>query len=224
MSTPQEIGAVLFDLDGTLLDTAVDMAAALNAVLSEEGREPLPFAEVRPEVSHGSTGLLRLGFGQLEPATEQRLRERFLSLYAADLHSGTRLFEGMARVLAEIERRSIPWGVVTNKPGWLTEPLLDALEMTERAACVVSGDTLPERKPHPAPLHHAAALIGADPRECIYVGDAERDVQAGRAAGMRTIVAAYGYIPEREHPHRWGADASVEHPAELHEWLFGPTP
>lgn len=224
MSGRDTIEAVLFDLDGTLLDTAANMAGALNGVLDEEGLAPLPLEQVRPEVSHGSTGLLRLAFGTVDGTTEERLRERFLTLYAADLHSNTRLFDGMAEVLGEIEQRRIPWGVVTNKPGWLTEPLLEALEMRARAACVVSGDTLAQRKPHPAPLQHAARIVGVDPRRCIYVGDAERDVQAGRAAGMRTVVAGYGYIPLREEPRRWGADGWVDHPAELASWLFGAVP
>ena len=174
--------AVLFDLDGTLLDTAPDMAAALNTLRREEGLEPLAFADIRPLVSNGSTGLLRLSFPQVAGASFEALRERFLDIYRASLAAGTQLFAGMQAVLERLEANHIPWGIVTNKPGWLTEPLLEKLSLRQRAGVVVSGDTLLARKPDPAPLLHAATELGLSPAECIYIGDAERDVLAARAA------------------------------------------
>jgi 2-phosphoglycolate phosphatase len=207
--------AVLFDLDGTLLDTAPDMAAALNALRKLEGMAPLPFEAIRPHVSHGAARLIQIGFACSSGSRFDALRQRFLDLYRSDIASGTRPFEGLEEVLVELERRGIAWGVVTNKPGWLTDPLMAALGMDRRAACVISGDTLSERKPHPLPLLHAANLLAAEPGDCIYVGDAERDVQAGRAAGMRTLVAAFGYLSDDDDPTSWSADAIVNHAGEL---------
>jgi len=207
--------AVLFDLDGTLLDTAPDMAAALNTLRRLEGLEPLPFAQIRPHVSHGAARLIKIGFECESGDRFNALRLRFLDLYRADLAVGTRPFEGIDDLLDDLERRGIAWGVVTNKPGWLTDPLLSALGLYERAGCVVSGDTLPERKPHPMPLLHAAKLLATDPRRCIYIGDAERDIQAGRAAGMKTLVAGFGYLSAEDAPASWSADAILARPAEL---------
>jgi len=207
--------AVLFDLDGTLLDTAPDMAAALNALRVLEGLEPLAFADIRPHVSHGSLRLIEVGFGCRSGDRFERLRSRFLDLYRNDIAAGTRPFDGLEEVLHALEARRIPWGVVTNKPGWLTEPLMAAVGLRDRAATIISGDTLAERKPHPLPLLHAAGLIRVEPTGCVYIGDAERDVQAGRAAGMRTLVAAFGYIGPGEDPATWMADAIADQPRDL---------
>lgn len=216
---PIRATAVLFDLDGTLLDTAPDMIGAVNTLRAEHGRDALPLAAARAYVSHGAAALVNLGFDTPAEPDFTRLRTRFLDLYYARLAQETALFAGCDLVLEHLEREQIPWGIVTNKPGWLTEPLLDALGLSARAACVVSGDTLPERKPHPLPLLHAAQSIGCDPRECIYVGDALRDVQAARAAGMRPVVASFGYIAESDEAHLWPADAWIEQPADLLDWM-----
>jgi N-acetyl-D-muramate 6-phosphate phosphatase len=213
--------AALFDLDGTLLDTAPDMIGALNALRSEESLAPLPIAQVRPAVSHGSARLVKVGFPE---AIEERfltLQRRFLEIYAARLSEETRLFDGMGSVLEELASRRIAVGIVTNKPARLTEALLRDLELRERFTCVVSGDSLSERKPHPLPMLHAAATAGAAPDECIYVGDAERDVQAAHAAGMEALVATYGYLGEDEDWRIWGADGFIEHPRDLLAWLGG---
>ncbi len=211
--------ALLLDLDGTLLDTAPDMGGALNRLRVECGREPLPFELVRPVVSHGAMRLVRLGFPEAEGADFERLRLRFLELYSQNLAEQTRLFPGAGEVLAELEQRGLPWGVVTNKPGWLTDPLLQTLGLYERAGCVVSGDTVAERKPHPLPLLHAARLVDVAPDRCVYVGDAERDIQAGRAAGMTTVVAAYGYISAEDDPASWEPTGIIDEPVKMLEWM-----
>jgi phosphoglycolate phosphatase len=211
--------ALLLDLDGTLLDTAPDMGGALNRLLDEQGREPLPQWTIRPVVSHGAARLVRLGFPDADGDEFERLRLRFLELYARHLADETRPFPGLLEVLDVLERHDLPWGVVTNKPGWLTDPLMSRLGLYDRAGCVVSGDTVAERKPHPLPLLHAAERLGMRPDHCLYVGDAERDIQAGRAAGMRTVVAAYGYIGDDEVPEQWMATGIIEQPGDLLEWL-----
>jgi phosphoglycolate phosphatase len=211
---------VLFDLDGTLLDTAPDLASALNAALQSNGRPPLPFDLIRPVVSHGGNALIELGFGlRPDDAGFEAVRRVFLDYYQTNIARQTRLFPGMEDVLDYIEANSLNWGVVTNKPGWLTEPLMDALDLTRRAAGIVSGDTLTERKPHPAPLLYACRLIGTEPRQCLYVGDAERDIQAGRNAGMATLVALFGYLLESDRPETWGATALIHRPQDILAWL-----
>ncbi|MFM1887506.1 MAG: hypothetical protein RL026_2663 [Pseudomonadota bacterium] len=219
MSGARRPAAVLFDLDGTLLDTAPDMIRELNALRIQEGMPPLAYDLARTQVSHGSTGLLTLAFPGVEGDAFEALRARFLAAYAADIARETRLFEGCEAVLETLEQGAIPWGIVTNKPDWLTTPLLQALQLTTRSACVVSGDTLPQRKPHPAPLLHAATLIGAEPQHCLYVGDAERDVQSARAAGMTVLVARYGYLGPADRPADWAADGDIHHPLELLDWI-----
>jgi phosphoglycolate phosphatase len=166
--------------------------------------------------------LVSLGFPGVAGAEFERLRLRFLELYAANLAIGTRLFPGFDTVLEQLEARGTPWGIVTNKPGWLTDPLLAALGLDRRAACTVSGDTVAERKPHPLPLLHASRLIGVPPQHCVYVGDAERDIQAGRAAGMTTLVASYGYLSVDDDPQGWQPHGVVGAPAELLDWITGP--
>lgn len=221
----QAIRTVLFDLDGTLLDTAPDMAAALNAVLTEEGFPQLPFEHIRNHVSHGSSALVELGFGREQAEADfLRRRQRFLDIYNENLHLDTELFPGMASLLAYIERHGMNWGVVTNKPAFLTDPLMASLGLTPRAACIVSGDTTDERKPHPKPMLHACALAGSSAGECLYVGDASRDIEAGRRAGMATLVALYGYIDEFQKPEEWGADGMINEPREILDWLLEADP
>ncbi|MEZ5541937.1 MAG: phosphoglycolate phosphatase [Pseudomonadota bacterium] len=219
-SAAVHIRTVLFDLDGTLLDTAPDLAAALNTVLLEHGRSALPFAAIRPVVSHGGAALIELGFGLAREHPEfEPLRARLLEVYRANLSRQTRPFAGMEAVLAALEARGLNWGVVTNKPAWLTEPLLRDLALYDRAVCVVSGDTLAQRKPHPAPLLLACRLAGSEPAQCVYIGDAERDVAAGRNAGMQTLVALFGYLQAHDDPRAWQASGSVSTPGGVLEWL-----
>ena len=215
-----QITTVLFDLDGTLLDTAPDLAAALNTVLVENGREPLPYEAIRGVVSHGGMALIKLGFRLDESSPEfEPLRQRLLAIYRDNLSSRTRPFPGMTELLEQLEQSGLNWGVVTNKPAWLTEPLLQDLDLLERAACVVSGDTLDERKPHPAPMLLACQLAGSRPEHCVYIGDARRDIEAGRNANMHTLVALFGYFLDADKPHEWQADGMLETPRDLLHWL-----
>lgn len=207
--------AVLFDLDGTLLDTAPDMVAALDELRREESLGPVDYALARAHVSNGALGLIGIGFADAEESHRMSLRDRYLELYERRQHADTVLFEGMAEVLAALETAAIQWGVVTNKPAFLTEPLLHVRGLHARCACIVSGDTLAERKPHPRPLLHAAAMLGREPRETMYIGDADRDITAGNSAGMMTVAAAYGFIPPGDDPDTWGADHLISHPNEL---------
>ena len=215
--------AVFFDLDGTLLDTAPDMVAALNTLLGELGQPAVPFERARCFVSNGAVGLLRLPFPGFDPSTEPAVHRRFLDLYAEKLCVKTQLFEGLEALLVGLESRGVPWGVVTNKPSFLTEPLLERLELRHRCACIVSGDTLPERKPHPRPVQYALECVGALPHHAIYVGDAPRDITAGRSAGARTVAVRYGYIEPGQDPAMWGADHVVGTVAELATLLAGET-
>jgi phosphoglycolate phosphatase len=212
---------VLFDLDGTLLDTAPDLVHALNQVRIEQGRAELPFPVARTQVSHGSSGLIRLGFPDLSGEPLERLRLRLLEIYSARLAVGTRLFDGCQEVLDGLAARGLAWGIVTNKPAFLTTPLLATLGLDRVAGCVVSGDTLPQRKPHPAPLLLAASQLSIPPEQCLYVGDAERDVQASRAAGMPVLVALYGYLGPDDNPSGWQADAQIDTPTQIIDWLDG---
>lgn len=214
------IGTVLFDLDGTLVDTAPDLGHALNAMRLRRGLAPIPDAAIRAQASHGSQGLIRLGFGVAQDAAAfPALRQEFLDIYTAHLSDNSVLFPGMGAVLDTLTQRQIGWGVVTNKPARLTNPLLEALGLLTGMCCAVSGDTCGHAKPHPEPILHACRMAGAVPAECLYVGDAERDVQAARAAGMPVVVALYGYLSEIDRPEAWGGDGYIRKPDDLLDYL-----
>jgi phosphoglycolate phosphatase len=214
------IRTVLFDLDGTLIDTAPDMANALNLTLEREGRPPLSFAEIRNHVSHGSSAMIHLGFPDItDMAEHMRLKQDFLDIYKSNLHLDSSLFPGMAAVLAYIESQGMNWGVVTNKPGWLTNPLMESLGLLKRSATTISGDTTDQRKPHPKPMLIACEEAGSSPGTCIYIGDAERDITAGKAAMMQTLVARYGYIDDSQQPQDWGADGMIDDPRDILDWI-----
>ena len=216
------IKAVLFDLDGTLLDTAQDFHESLNQLRAEENLAPLSFETVRAQVSHGGHALVRLGFGTLAPDAHEAMRMRLLNIYRKRLAKHTRLFEGGEEMLDALENRGLAWGIVTNKPGWLTDPLLVEVKLDRRARAVVSGDTLPERKPHPLPLLHAAQTLGVDPRDCVFVGDAERDAQAAQAAGMYSLIAGFGYIGDDDRADAWFQHGWLHTPLDLLAWLDKP--
>lgn len=211
-----ETEAVLFDLDGTFADTTQDLGAALNRLLAEEGRPPVPHATFRPHTSAGTRGMLGVGFGITpDHPAYPGLAERFLAHYSVALCVGTVLFEGMAELLEDIESRGLAWGIVTNKPSRFTDPLMDALGWAERAACIVSGDSAARPKPHPDPLLFASDRLGLLPERCLYVGDDIRDIHAGRAAGMATVAAAWGYLGCGEPVEAWGADLIAAHPLDV---------
>jgi phosphoglycolate phosphatase len=214
------IKAVLFDLDGTFADTAPDLAAALNHTRAARHLPPLPLETIRPQASHGSPGLLRLGFG-IEPGAPDydALRDIFLDYYARNICVHTRLFPGMADLVDELEPRGIKWGIVTNKPQRYTVPLMQALGYAERAACLISGDTCAHAKPHPEPMLKACELIGAAPGQCLYLGDDLRDMQAANASGMRGIIARYGYIASDAQLDSWKAHGMIDTPTELLGYL-----
>ena len=214
------IDAVLFDLDGTLADTAPDLGAALNRLRQGRGLDPVPIQVLRSSSSHGARGLLRVGMGIAPEHPEYTmLRDAFLAHYEAALCVDTKLFAEVDTLLDAIEARALKWGIVTNKATRYTTPLLERLGLGRRAGAIVCGDTTPFPKPHPAPLLAAASQLGVAPARCVYVGDAERDVAAGVAAGMHTIVARYGYIEAHEAPETWPADGVIDDPAELLAWL-----
>lgn len=221
--------AVLFDLDGTLLDTAPSMHQALNLLRAELQLAPLPLQAIRGAVSHGSDAIITAGFADYHASTQRTplpevslLKERFLRLYQDDIASLTCFFDGMENTIDFLETREIPWGIVTNKPGFLTFSLLDQLGLSARSGVTVCGDTTPFSKPNPLPLKHACEILGAECPSTIYVGDAERDIQAGRAAGMTTLVALFGYLSDLDQPSDWKADGSINAPSELLNWITLP--
>jgi 2-phosphoglycolate phosphatase len=216
----EAIRAVLFDLDGTLADTALDLGFALNQQRRLHGLAPLPQEMIRPQASHGARGLLKLGFDVVpESPNFSALRSEFLALYAQHICDHTVVFPGIPELLQALETRGIPWGVVTNKPARFTLPLLQALKLAQRAACIISGDTTANAKPHPEPLLTAAAQMRITPAACLYVGDAERDVESAVAAGMQVLIADYGYIAADDHPETWGAHGRIDQPLDVLNYL-----
>jgi phosphoglycolate phosphatase len=212
--------AVLFDLDGTLIDSAPDLAGAANALRQEHGLPPLPYEQLRPMVGAGARGMVGVAFG-VGPGDErfEPLRDAFLARYQQTMLERTRLFDGVERLLAALEAAGIAWGIVTNKATRFALPVTEGLGLLRRAGTLVCGDTTAHAKPHPEPLWEAARRLGHGPEACLYVGDDLRDVQAGRSAGMATLVAAWGYLGQGEPIDAWGADAIIESPQALLNWL-----
>lgn len=214
------IKAVLFDLDGTLADTAPDLAAALNRLLEEHGRPSVPLESARRVTSNGARGLIGAGFGITpEHSNYAALQLRFLDLYEQAVCVETRLFPEIDALLEHIETNGLLWGIVTNKAARFTLPLVQAMDLGRRAACVVCGDTTAHPKPAPDPLLHASVQIGVAPAHCLYIGDDLRDIQAARAAGMPVLAATYGYLGNGEPPDQWGADALISSPIEVLNFL-----
>ena len=213
---------VFFDLDGTLADTAPDLVAAANLLRVARGLPPLPYEVLRPTASAGARGLIQGAFGydNQHPQFEE-LRDEFLANYEKNICVHSKLFDGMNAFLQELEERQIPWGIVTNKVERFTHPLLKLMGLHQRSAAIVGGDTTPHSKPHPAPILKAAEICNINPSECLYVGDDLRDIEAGRAAGMKTVAAAYGYCGCDEPVNAWGADYIINHPSELRSIVFG---
>lgn len=213
-SFPENIQGVLFDLDGTLLDSAPDLYAALKAQCDEMQVAAPPYAMVREVVSRGSRAILRCAFPAIDDAALAALVPRYLELYQVMMAEHTRPFEGVDELLSSLESQGIRWGVVTNKPGFLTDDLLVRIGWAPRAAAVVSGDTLPVKKPDPAPVLLACERAGLDPSRCLFVGDDRRDVMAGAAAGLYTVAVRWGYLDGGD-PSEWNADLVVDHPSDL---------
>lgn len=213
---PSSKTAILFDLDGTLVDTAPDLAYALNRTLEKFNRQPLPLEKIRPVVSHGGVALIRLGFQiDTDHADFETYRQYLLDVYKNNLCRDSKLFAGMDELLTKIEQAEIPWGIVTNKPSWLTDPLMRQMKLDKRAFSIVSGDTCKNKKPHPEPIEFACSQGDIDPSQCLYVGDAERDIEAGNAAGCTTVTALFGYIQDHDRPDLWQADHVIKHPLEI---------
>ncbi|NIM28353.1 MAG: HAD-IA family hydrolase [Gammaproteobacteria bacterium] len=213
-------GTIFFDLDGTLADTLPDLSAALGEALAEHGLAPVADEILRPLVSRGARAMAEIACdARLDAPTLDEVLARFLALYGENVCRHTTLVEGMAPLLDALEARGIVWGIVTNKRRAYTEPLMRALDPQARAACIVSGDSTANAKPHPQPLLHACRLAGSRPAECVYVGDAEKDVVAARRAGMRCVAATWGYIAADDDPLDWHADATIDAPADLLDWL-----
>ncbi len=212
--------AVLFDLDGTLIDTAPDFIWVLNRLLEEEGKTALDDKTIRNQVSNGARALVTLGFNLIEgePGFEP-LRDRLLELYLANLSVRSGLFDGMESVLNELDSRSIPWGIVTNKPSTYAIPLVRDLNLAERCASLVCPDHVTNRKPHAEPIVKACEEIGIDPKNTLYVGDHIRDIECGSNAGSTTVGALYGYIETGIDPQSWSADHYIKHPSELHSLI-----
>ncbi len=207
----KNLQAILFDLDGTFADTAPDLAAALNRLLLTEGRSALPYAQIRPWVSHGGRYMIRHGFALDDTdARVTPLWQRFVDDYAAHIAAQTRLFCGMESVLDYLQNKGLDWGIVTNKPAYLTHSLLRQMGLEQRSGCIVCGDSLIAKKPHPLPLLHACELLQVAPQQTLYVGDAQRDIEAGKRAKMHTAVALFGYIGAQDTPTSWGADFLLE--------------
>ena len=181
----------------------------------------MDYESARKQTSRGSVGLIQLGFGtSIEDTHREELKKEYLQIYADNLCIKTELFNGITELLNSLDEKNIAWGIVTNKPGFLAEPLLNQLGITQRTTCIVSGDSLANRKPHPDPLHHAAEILTVNEQDTIYIGDDPRDIHAGQAAGMHTAIAAYGYIPDDQNIESWGADLIIQQALDLKDWLF----
>ncbi|MDO8284159.1 MAG: HAD-IA family hydrolase [Rhodoferax sp.] len=215
-----DVAAVLFDLDGTLIDSAPDLGAAANQMRVARGMSVLPLESYRPMAGAGARGMVGVAFGVgADDPDFVALRDEFFSNYAACMTQRTVAFDGVAQLIADLELRSLPWGVVTNKSSRFTDPLTQAMPLFAGAGAVVSGDTTPHAKPHPEPLYEAARRLGVDPTQCVYVGDDARDVAAGLAAGMKTVAATYGYLGNKTEIKGWGAHAEINSPLALLQLL-----
>ena len=220
MTIFHDIRAVLFDLDGTLIDSAPDLGAAADKMRTDRGLPSLPLERYRPMAGAGARGMLGEAFGMASDHPEfLAMREEFFVNYESRLTELTRIFDGVPELVDQILQRKLAWGVVTNKSARFTDPLTRAMPLFATAGAVVSGDTTPHAKPHPAPLLEAAARLGLQPGHCIYVGDDERDIAAGLAAGMVTVAATYGYLGAKTNPMEWGAHAAIKSPSELLQLL-----
>ena len=212
--------AVLFDLDGTLLDTAPDLVYTVNQLRKNTGLEALSIMQLRSKLSLGSKEMIKYALGITENHPQfAMLRKQFLDIYQDHIADATQFFPNMNNVLTHLEKANIPWGIVTNKPTRHTLRLLKALDLESRALCIICGDTLSKYKPDPAPILHACQLLKQDPKHCLFIGDSAVDVIASKAAGTQSLVALYGYIDEQENPYAWQADGYIHDPIEILKWI-----
>lgn len=220
MNSTLKIKTVLFDLDGTLLDTAADLAATLNKLLVTQHAKPLPLTQIRPVISEGVAGLLTLGF-HITPEHPDfpRLRKQFLAYYSQHSGEHTQLFPEIDAVIHYLQNNQLAWGIVTNKSTALTTPLINHFPLLKKAQCVIAGDTVEHSKPHPQPLLHACECIKGTAKHCVYIGDAKRDMEAAKAAGMQSLLALYGYLPNKKEAKSWEASAMVNTPLAIIDWL-----
>ena len=214
-----KLDCVLFDLDGTLVDTAPDLIACLNKALAANGFSAIGHAQVKPCISHGAMAMIALAAPDADAAAKSRLLDYMLDCYEQNIAEHSRFYAGIAETLSAIEEQGLKWGVVTNKRQRFTLPLMAALQLSDRAACIVSGDTTANPKPHPEPMLAACRQAGVAPENCVYIGDASHDIVAGKNANMKTLAALYGYLNDGDRPENWGADALIEEPRQLLQWI-----
>lgn len=215
-----KLSCVLFDLDGTLVDTAPDLIACLNHALLEHGFTEVSTESVKPYISHGATAMVKASIGDtVRDEIRQAILKTMLDRYQHNIAEFTVFFDGMPQLLEAIESQGLKWGVVTNKLKRYTDPLMQALDLTRRAACIVSGDSTGNSKPHPEPMLEGCRLAEVTPHECVYIGDASHDIEAGRNVGMKTLAALYGYLKPEDVPENWGADALIDHPLQIDSWI-----
>ncbi|MCX7102181.1 MAG: HAD-IA family hydrolase [Methylobacter sp.] len=219
MSTDFKLSCVLFDLDGTLVDTAPDLISCLNRALQIHGFNTVPPESVKPFISFGAAAMIKQSLTSSDELLKANILETMLTHYQNNIAEHTVFFNGMTETLAAIEMQGLKWGVVTNKRERFTNPLMKALKLTERAACIVSGDTTTNAKPHPEPMLAACKQAAVNPLECVYIGDAKHDITAGKTVQMKTGVALYGYINPSDAPETWGADALIESPQHISNWI-----
>jgi phosphoglycolate phosphatase len=217
-----KLQCVLFDLDGTLADTAPDLIAALNRAIQKHGFSPVSNEQIKPLISYGAVAMIKQCTDNNE-AVQAEILENMLEDYQINIADQTRLFTGMDNILEIIENKGLKWGVVTNKRQRFTNPLMAALNLTDRAACIISGDSTSNPKPHPEPLLAACKQANVKPEQCVYIGDAAHDIEAGKAAGMKTLAATYGYLKSEDIPEQWGADILINSPDEILPLLEGTT-
>lgn len=214
-----KLDCVLFDLDGTLVDTAPDLVACLNKSLAEHGFAAVDYPAVKPFISHGAMAMINHAVADASDELKSRMLDYMLDCYQNNIAEHSRFFAGIAETLEIIETLGLKWGVVTNKRQRFTLPLMDALNLSERAACIISGDSTANPKPHPEPMFAACKQADVLPENCVYIGDASHDIAAGKSANMKTLAALYGYLKDGDQPENWGADALIEHPEQLLHWI-----
>lgn len=219
MSTDFTLSCVLFDLDGTLVDTAPDLIACLNQSFTHHGLDTVNNEQVKPFISHGVAEMIRQSVPHINEYTQAEILDTMLSFYENNIAEHSQFFSGMNDTLATIEALNLKWGIVTNKRERFTQPLVKAFQLTHRAACVISGDTTANSKPHPEPMLTACIQANVKPEECVYIGDAIHDINAGKNANMKTLAATYGYLKPTDNPANWGADALIDSPAQLTTWI-----